>query len=59
MNEENVKIIKGAHTFKGYASFYNIEILNSFSPELPIKDNESTDKNKLKKLLTKIRGFNS
>ena len=54
-----MKIIKGAHAFKGYASFYKIEILSPFSPELQIKNNESTDKNKLKKLLTKIRGFNS
>ena len=48
---------KRAHAFKGYASFYNIEILNSFNLELQIKDNESANKNKLKKLLTKIRGF--
>ena len=39
MNEKNVKIMKQAHAFKGYASSYNVEIFNSFDPELQIKDN--------------------
>ena len=34
-----------------------IEILNSFNPELQLKDSYYTIKNKLKKLLTELRGF--
>ena len=34
-----------------------VEILNSFNPELQHKDIESAIKNKLKKLLTELRGF--
>ena len=39
---------------KGYATSYNIEILNS---ELQTKDTESAIENKLKKILTEWRGF--
>ena len=39
LNEKNVKTTKQAHAFKGYASPYNVEILNSFNPELQVKDN--------------------
>ena len=53
MNEKNVKITKRAHTFKGYANIYNVEILNSFNPELQLKDTESAIKSKL----TELRGF--
>ena len=38
----NVKITKRVHAFKGYVSTYNVEILNSFNPELKVKDTEST-----------------
>ena len=31
---------KQSHAFKGFASSYNVEILNSFDPELQIKDSE-------------------
>ena len=34
-----------------------IEILNSFNPELQLKDSYYAIKNKLKKLLTELRGF--
>ena len=34
-----------------------IEILNSFNAELQLKDTYSAIKNKLKKLLTELRGF--
>ena len=44
LNGENVKI-KQAHAFKGYASFYNAKILNSFNTELQLKDTESAIKN--------------
>ena len=48
-NEKNIKITKRAHVFKGYASSYNVEILNSVNPELQLRDTESGIKNKLKK----------
>ena len=44
MNEKNVKITKREHAFKGYASTYNVEISNSFNPELQLKDTESAIK---------------
>ena len=43
--------------FKGYASSYNAENLNSFNPEVQLKDTESTIKNKLIDLLTQLKGF--
>ena len=46
-NEKFVKITKRSRAFKGYASSYNVEILNSFNPELQLKDTESAIKNKL------------
>ena len=49
LNEKTEKITKRAHAFKGYASSYNVEVLNSFDPELQLKYTESTIKNKLKK----------
>ena len=57
MNEKNVKITKRALAFKGYASSYNVAILNSFNPELQLKDTESAIKNKLTELLTQLKGF--
>ena len=58
MNEKkNIKITKRDHAFKGYASTYNVETLNSFKPELQLKDTESTIKSKLIELLTQIKGF--
>ena len=57
LNEKNVKITKRVHAFKGFVSSYNVEILNSFNPELQLKDTESAIKNKLKKSLTELRGF--
>ena len=35
--EKNVKITKRAHASNGYASSYNVKILNSFNPELKVK----------------------
>ena len=57
MNGKNVKIIKRANAFKGYASSSNVEILNSFNPELQLKDTESAIKRKLIELLTQLKGF--
>ena len=55
LNEKKLKITKQAHAFKAYASYYSIEILNSFNPELQLIDIESETKNKLKKLFTELR----
>ena len=55
--KEDVTIIKQSHAYKGYASTNNVEILNSFNPELQFKDIESTIKNKLRDLLSELRGF--
>ena len=57
MNEQNVKITKREHAFKGYACSYNVEILSSFNPELHLKDTESAIKSKLIELLSQLRGF--
>ena len=48
---------KRKHPFKGFASTYNVEVLNSFNPELQLKDAESAIKNKLKKILFELREF--
>ena len=53
LNQKNVKITKSAHAFKGFASFFNVEILYSFNHELQIKDTESATK----ELITELRGF--
>ena len=50
--KKNVKITKQAHAFEGYASAYNLEVLNSFNPELQLKDTESAIKCKLIELLS-------
>ena len=47
--KKNIKITKREHEFRGFASTFNVEILNSFNPELQLKDTESAIKNKLKK----------
>ena len=51
------KTTKGSHAYRGYASNYNVESLNSFNPELELIDNQSSIKNKLIDLLSKLRGF--
>ena len=43
--------------FKGFTSSYNVEMLNSFNPELQLKDTESTIKGKAIELLTQLRYF--
>ena len=49
---------KRARAFKGFTSSYNVEILNSFSLELQLKDTESAIKSKLIYLLTHLKSFN-
>ena len=57
MNKKNTKITKQEQAFKGYTSTYNVEILNSFNPELQGKDTKSVIKSKLTELLTLLGGF--
>ena len=53
----NVKIIKRSHAFNGYASSYNVEIMNSVNPELQFNDTESATINKLLILLSELKDF--
>ena len=48
------KIKKQPHAHKGHVSTYNFEILNSFNPELQLKNTEFQIKNELKKLFTEF-----
>ena len=57
LNERNVKITKRANAFKGYASTYNVEILNSFYLALQLKGIEFAIKGKLIDLSTQLKGF--
>ena len=52
-----MKVTKRAHSFKGYASTYNVEIMNYFNTEQQLKDGESAIKSKLIELLPEVRGF--
>ena len=52
---KNVKMQK--HAYRGYASTYNVEILNFFNPYLQLKDSESAIKDKLISLSSQLRGF--
>ena len=47
--------MKRSHVYKGYENTYNVEIMNSFNPELQLKDTESAVRNLLKDLLTELR----
>ena len=53
----DTKITKREHAFKGDPSTYNVEVLNSFNPELQLKYTESAIESKLIKLMTQLRGF--
>ena len=57
LNEKNVKVTKPEHAFKGFASSYNVEILNSFYPELQLKDAESAIESEVVELLTQLKIF--
>ena len=56
-NTKNSKITKQSHAYKGYKSTCNIDLLNSFNPELQLKDSESAIKKIRKYLLTEMKGF--
>ena len=51
---KNVKTKKREHSSKGYASTYNVELLNSFDHDLQL---QSAIKTKLIELLTQLKGF--
>ena len=51
------KIMKQFNTYHGYASFYNVQILNFFNPEVQLQDTESAIRCKLRDLLTELKGF--
>ena len=57
LEQKTIKTTKREHASKGFASTYNVDILNSFNPELQLRDTESAVKNKLKKLLSELKGF--
>ena len=57
LNEKTANITKREHAFKGFASTYNIEFLNSFDTELQLKDTEYAIKSKLIELLTQLKCF--
>ena len=52
-----MKTTKRSHAFKGCASTYNVEILNSFDSELQLKCTESAIKNKIISLLAQLKHF--
>ena len=52
-----MKTTKREHAFKVYISTFNVEILNSFNPELQLKDTESATESKLTELLNQLKGF--
>ena len=51
------KEAKRSHAYKGYASTYSVEILNSVNPELQLKDIAYPIKNTLIDLLSELRAF--
>ena len=55
--KKKIKITKREHFLKGFSSTYNAEILNSFIPELQLKDTESSIGKKIWKLLSTLRRF--
>ena len=57
MNKKNIKITKLAHDVKGYASFYEVQILNCFNPKPQHEHTKSAIKSKLRDLLTQLKGF--
>ena len=54
---KKMKITKLLHACVGYASTYVVKTLNSFNLELQLKNPESATINKLKYLITELRGF--
>ena len=57
LKQKKLKSSKRAHIFKGFASSYNVDILNYSNPEIQLEDTESAFKKKLINLLTHWKGF--
>ena len=57
LTKKNAKITKQSHAYKDYGSSYIADILNSFNPELQLKNSESAIRNKLMGLMTELKGF--
>ena len=57
MNENNVKTSKQSYPYRGYLSTCNAKFLNSFNPELQLKDTQSAVENKIINVLPEFRGF--
>ena len=56
-NKKNsAKITNQSHS-KGHASTYSVKILNSFNPEIQLKDTEYAIRNKLIDLVTELKDF--
>ena len=55
---KSVKRAKRSHVYKVYASTYNADISYTFNPELQLRNTESAMKNRLRGLLTELKGFN-
>ena len=49
----DLKITKQSHAYKSYASTLNVDLLNSFNPELLLKDNKPA----IKDFLPELREF--
>ena len=56
VKKKNAKITNQS-PFTGHASTYSIKILNSFNPEIQLKDPEYAIRNKLIDLLTELKDF--
>ena len=54
---KKAKIAKRYQAYKDYISTYIVEILNSFNPELQLKDTESVIRIKLNELMIELKGF--
>ena len=57
VKQKTAKLTKRACAFKGYANSYTANILDSFNPELQIKDTESAIKSELIDLLIQFKVF--
>ena len=57
VKQKTAKLTKRACAFKGYANSYTANILDSFNPELQIKDTESAIKSELIDLLIQLKVF--
>ena len=57
LNEKDIKVTNWSRTYKNYVSTFDFEILNSFNPELQLKDTKSAIKNKLIDLWPELNEF--